>query len=84
LGLRDRLGRLEREADGNMVFVPQKDGTVKRFPQSAAGVVPDEHGATPRRGRAPPPARGRRGRVPGPGMEPVLLLLRVDGHRRPR
>ena len=35
VGLRDRLRRLEREAEGEMVFVPQKDGTVKRFPQSA-------------------------------------------------
>ena len=35
MGLKDRLRRLEREAEGEMVFVPQKDGTVKRFPQSA-------------------------------------------------
>jgi hypothetical protein len=35
VGLRDRLRRLEREAEGEVVFVPQKDGTVKRFPQSA-------------------------------------------------
>ena len=35
MGLRDRLKRLEREAEGEMLFVPQKDGTVKRFPQSA-------------------------------------------------
>lgn len=35
MGLRDRLRRLEREAEGEMVAVPQKDGTVKRFPQSA-------------------------------------------------
>ena len=35
MGLRDRLRRLEREAEGEMVLVPQKDGTVKRFPQSA-------------------------------------------------
>ena len=33
--LRGRLRRLEREAEGEMVYVPQKDGTVKRFPQSA-------------------------------------------------
>ena len=33
--LRGRLRRLEREAEGEMVFVPQKDGTMKRFPQSA-------------------------------------------------
>ena len=35
MGLRDRLRRLEREAEGEMVFVPQKDVTVRRFPQSA-------------------------------------------------
>jgi hypothetical protein len=35
VGLRDRLGRLEREAEGETVFVLQKDGTVKRFPQGA-------------------------------------------------
>ena len=35
MGLKDRLRRLEREAEGEMVLVPQKDGTVKRFPQSA-------------------------------------------------
>ena len=35
MGLKDRLRRLEREAEGEMVFVPQRDGTVKRFPQSA-------------------------------------------------
>ena len=35
MGLRDRLRRLERKAEGETVFVPQPDGTVKRFPQSA-------------------------------------------------
>ena len=35
VGLKDRLRRLEKEAEGEMVFVPQKDGKVKRFPQSA-------------------------------------------------
>ena len=35
MGLKDRLRRLEREAEGEVVFVPQPDGTVKRFPQSA-------------------------------------------------
>jgi hypothetical protein len=33
--LRFRLERLEREAEGEMVFVSQRDGTAKRFPQSA-------------------------------------------------
>ena len=35
MGLKDRLRRLEKEAEGEMVLVPQKDGTAKRFPQSA-------------------------------------------------
>ena len=35
MGLKDRLKRLEKEAEGEVVFIPQKDGTVKRFPQSA-------------------------------------------------
>ena len=35
MGLKDRLRRLEKEAEGEVVFVPQKNGTVKRFPQSA-------------------------------------------------
>ena len=35
MGLRGRLLRLEREAEGEMVHVPQEDGTMKRFPQSA-------------------------------------------------
>ena len=34
MGLRDRLRRLEREAEEEMIVIPQKDGTVKRFPQS--------------------------------------------------
>ena len=35
MGLLDRLRRLEREAEEEMIVIPQKDGTVKRFPQSA-------------------------------------------------
>ena len=35
MGLKDRLRRLEKKAEGEMVFVPQKDGPAKRFPQSA-------------------------------------------------
>ena len=34
-GFRGRLRRLEKEAEGEMVFVPQEDGTDKKFPQSA-------------------------------------------------
>ena len=35
MGLRDRLKRLEKEAEGEMMVVPLRDGTVARFPQSA-------------------------------------------------
>ena len=35
MGLRDRLRRLEKEAEGEMITIPQKDGTVARFPASA-------------------------------------------------
>jgi hypothetical protein len=34
MGLRDRLRKLEREAEEEMIAVPQPDGTVKRFPAS--------------------------------------------------
>lgn len=35
MGLRDRLRRLEEEAEGEMFIIPQHDGTVARFPASA-------------------------------------------------
>lgn len=35
MALRDRLRRLEREARGEVVIIPQTDGTVKKFPKSA-------------------------------------------------
>ncbi len=35
MGLRRRVKRLEKETEGGTVFIPQRDGTVKRFPQSA-------------------------------------------------
>jgi hypothetical protein len=35
LALRDRLAKLEKAKGSGMVFIPQPDGTVKRFPQSA-------------------------------------------------
>ena len=35
-GLRKRLEHVERAAQGQMIEIPQKDGTVARFPQSAA------------------------------------------------
>ncbi len=34
MGLRGRLNRLERDARKELVEIPQRDGTVKRFPQS--------------------------------------------------
>ncbi len=34
MGLRRRVKRLEKETGGGTVFVPQKDGTVKRFPEA--------------------------------------------------
>jgi hypothetical protein len=36
VALRDKLRRLEREARGEMIEIPQRDGTVARFPQSVA------------------------------------------------
>lgn len=33
MGLRDRLRRLQKRAEGPIVTIPQRDGTVKRFPQ---------------------------------------------------
>ena len=38
-GLRDRLKRLEREAEGEMLTVRQTDGTVRRFPAGATEVA---------------------------------------------
>ena len=35
MGLRDALRRLRRESKSELVEIPQQDGTVKRFPQSA-------------------------------------------------
>jgi hypothetical protein len=35
MGLKDRLRRMEREAERETVLVTQEDGTAKRFPQSA-------------------------------------------------
>ncbi len=36
MGLRSWLRRLERDAQGEMIEIPQKDGPVARFPQSVA------------------------------------------------
>jgi hypothetical protein len=35
MGLRDRLRRLERLSEGEMIVIPQRDGTIKKFPQPA-------------------------------------------------
>lgn len=36
MGLRGWLKRLERDAQGEMIEIPQNDGTVARFPEAAA------------------------------------------------
>ena len=36
MGLRSWLKRLEKDAQGEMIVIPLRDGTVKKFPQSAA------------------------------------------------
>ncbi len=36
MGLRGWLRRLERDAQGEMIVIPQRDRTIKKFPQSAA------------------------------------------------
>ena len=35
MALKDRLRRLERDAGGGTVSIPQRDGTVARFPEAA-------------------------------------------------
>ena len=35
MGLRGRLRRLEERAEGEAVSIPQRDGTVARFPKAA-------------------------------------------------
>lgn len=34
MGLREQLRRLRREARGELVEIPQQDGSIKRFPSS--------------------------------------------------
>ncbi len=36
MGLRGFVRRLERLSEGKVIVIPQRDGTVARFPQSAA------------------------------------------------
>ena len=33
--MRDEVRRLKRDAEGNVVTIPQRDGTVRRFPEHA-------------------------------------------------
>jgi hypothetical protein len=35
MGLRDRLKKLEQEAEGEMLVIPQRNGPVKKFPPGA-------------------------------------------------
>jgi hypothetical protein len=35
MGLRDKMRRLERAAEGEVIIIPQADGTTARFPSSA-------------------------------------------------
>ena len=37
MGLRDRLRRLQRAAEGPIVSIPQQDGTVEKFPEREMG-----------------------------------------------
>jgi hypothetical protein len=34
MGIRERLRHLEAAAEAQMIVIPQRDGTVARFPQS--------------------------------------------------
>jgi hypothetical protein len=36
VSLRGRIKRLERAAQGETIVIPQRDGTVRRFPEGAA------------------------------------------------
>ena len=39
MGFRDKIKRLERLAEGEYVAIPQQDGTVAKFPPSAAAAA---------------------------------------------
>jgi hypothetical protein len=39
LGLKEQLERLKRAARGEEIRIPQRDGTVARFPESAASAA---------------------------------------------
>jgi hypothetical protein len=34
MGIRDKLRRLERHAEGELISIPQRDGSIARFPKS--------------------------------------------------
>lgn len=53
--MRRWLKRLEREAWGEMVEIPQRDGTVARFPQSALAEAYANHMARLGAGEDAPP-----------------------------
>ena len=36
MGFKDQLRQLRREAEGEAIVIPQRDGTVRRFPSSAS------------------------------------------------
>ncbi len=55
MGLRNRLRRLERDAEGEMIVIAQKDGTVARFPQSALREAYSNHMARLGAGEDAPP-----------------------------
>jgi hypothetical protein len=55
MGLRSWLKRLEHEAWGKMVAIPQRDGTVARFPQSALREAYANHMARLGAGEDAPP-----------------------------
>jgi hypothetical protein len=55
VGLRGWLKRLEREAWGEMVEIPQRGGTVARFPQSALREAYANHMARLGAGEGAPP-----------------------------
>jgi hypothetical protein len=96
VGIRDRLRRLEEEAEGQILVIPQKDGTVKRFPPGAgidaninfmdrlgAGEDPDECQSTYDKERALSPQRACRSRPrPQSPGRPSRLCSRGVFHGR--
>jgi hypothetical protein len=84
--LRDRIKRLERATEGEMIVIPQRDGTVRRFPASASADaylnLCDRLGA----GEDPRPST-RSSRLPGTlvmrgGRNPFTPRTPTSGHSR--